>query len=60
MGKATRYPELPAVLVGQLHCHMLAKGWAALAHIHRGIKHGTAQDSDQLALRIRVLDMQTA
>src|SRR5436190_23763732 len=60
MSKAARDPELAPVLAGQFDGHMVSKTWTADAHVDRHIKHAPPQHGDQLALRLRILQMQAA
>lgn len=45
--------ELPVIVLRQLHCHMLAIGWRALADVDRHIEHRALHAAHQLRLRER-------
>jgi hypothetical protein len=59
MREATRDPKLPAIFLTQFDFDVPTEGWAANSDIDRHVDHGPVQHSDQLALRIWVLNMQS-
>ena len=60
MTKTRRHPELPVVLLRQLHTNPLAKRGGGLAQINRHIKHGTPHHPHQFALGLLNLVMQAS
>ena len=60
MGKASWYPELPAILVAELDRNVPTKCGAADAHIDCHVQNRPLQHSHQFALRPGILDVQAA
>ena len=61
VGKASRDEELPVVVLGQLHRHMLPVGGRAFADIDRHVEHRAPHAPHQFGLRERrTLEMQSA
>jgi hypothetical protein len=60
MGEAAWHPELAAALVVQFDGNVLPESWAAAADVHRNVAHAAAQNADQFAQDLRILQMQPA
>src|SRR5262245_51311716 len=60
MGEAARSEDLPSVLAGELHGNMLAECRTAAADVHHYVENAAGDDTDQLALRVRILQVQPA
>ena len=61
VSEAFRDEELPVVILGQFHCHMLAVGRRAFAYVNGYIKHFPLYALHQFGLcERRTLEMQTA
>src|SRR5262249_51302952 len=60
MSKAAGYPNLVPVLIAQFNGDMLAKGRAANAYVDSDVEDAAAQNTDELALATRVLQVKAA
>ena len=60
MCKASWQTHLPTALFAQLDSHVTAEGRAVLSHVDGDVKHLAVYDSHQLALCLRVLDVEAA
>jgi hypothetical protein len=60
VGETWRHPELAPVLPGQRHSDPTPEPGGTAADVHRHIEDLAAQDLHQLALGMRVLDVQAA
>jgi hypothetical protein len=60
VGKATRHPQLASILLAQVDGNVLPEGRTANADIDRNVSHMAAENTDELALHSRMLQVEAS